>query len=256
MKIGFLVIGVLVAAPAFGQSQSTTNTTCTANGQQINCTSTTSTAADAAAQRAETQREINEAGANAGYALGTAIGAIKAKHDAKKAEAAAAAERSAAAERATGTIATSEIASDADKSRIMRCIQNPEEKVTNESGNIISCSVFMAKMKFFCAAAHKYAACEYLSTPPPHETPVGELSPIVKEAVEIGIKADITYCQKHPDSSVPQPSGPVLPCSEEIQQQQAFCKTSPGSLRCSQFGPPPEQTAKDNAASSAPKDQR
>lgn len=254
MKIVSLAIGVLVASSAFGQTQSTTDTTCTANGQQINCASTTSTTADAAAQRAETQREINEAGANAGYALGTAIGAIKAKHDAKKAAAAAAAERSAAADRAIRTMATSEIASDADKSRIMRCIQNPEEKTTNESGNITSCSDFMAKMKSFCADAHKYAACEYLSPQPPHETPVGELSPVVKEAVENGIKADITYCQKHPDSDIPQASGHVLPCSDEIQQQQAYCKTSPGSLRCSQFVPPPEQTAKANGAPSAPKD--
>jgi hypothetical protein len=181
----------LVAAPVFAQTQSTTNTTCTANGQQINCTSTTSTTADAAAQRAETQREINEAGANAGYALGTAIRAAKLKHDAAK----------------TG-------------------------------------------------AAEKKARAAAEKARPAVEKAAEEDRAAVENAVEGGIKADIGYCQKHPDSSVPQPSGPVLPCSEEIQQQQAFCKTSPGSLRCSQFGPPPEQTAKDNAASSAPKDQR
>jgi hypothetical protein len=164
MKTAFLAMGVLVASSAFGQTQSTTNTTCTANGQQINCTSTTSTTADAAAQRAETQREINEAGANAGYALGTAIRAAKLKHDAKKAAAWAPAE-------AAANKPTPESASETDKFRTIHCVQSPGERTTNKSGNIISCSDFMVKMKSFCAAAPKYAACEYLSTPPPHETP-------------------------------------------------------------------------------------
>jgi len=252
MKTAFLAIGVLVASSAFGQTQSTTNTTCTANGQQINCTSATATTADAAAQRAETQREINEAGANTGYALGTAIRAIKNKHDAKKAEKAAE-EARAANEKATNTLML-ESAPETDKFRIIHCAQSPGERTTNESGNIISCSDFMAKMKSFCAAAPKYAACEYLSTQPPHEMPVGELSPIVKEAVENGVRADIAYCQKHPDSNIPQASGHALSCTDEIQQQQAFCKTNPGALRCSQFDTSPEQTAKDNAAPSVPKD--
>jgi hypothetical protein len=174
MKLGCLVIGVLVTSSAFGQTQSTTNTTCTANGQQINCSSNTSTTADAAAQRAETQRELNEAGANAGYALGAAIRAAKNKRDAKKAAAAErAAEGAGAANERAANKSTPESASEIDKFRTIHCAQSPGERTTNESGYVLSCSDFMAKMKSFCVAAPKYAACAYLPVQASHDTPVG-----------------------------------------------------------------------------------
>lgn len=74
VPIQFTVLALLLCAlPVFGQ-QSTTDTNCNVNGQQVNCTSNTTTTGSTDAQRAEQQREMNEAGKAAGAALGSAIG--------------------------------------------------------------------------------------------------------------------------------------------------------------------------------------
>ena len=71
MKLAVLVL--VAAGSAFGQ-QSTTNTDCNVNGQQVNCTSNTTSTGSTDAQRAEQQREMNEAGKAIGNAVGSAIG--------------------------------------------------------------------------------------------------------------------------------------------------------------------------------------
>lgn len=67
-----LLVVVLCAIPTIGQ-QSTTDTNCTAYGSQINCTSNTTSTGSTDAQRAEQQREMNEAGKAIGSAAGTII---------------------------------------------------------------------------------------------------------------------------------------------------------------------------------------
>jgi PEGA domain-containing protein len=79
MKITLLAIGVFIASSAFGQ-QSTTDTTCNVNGQQVNCTSNTTSTGSTDAQRAEQQREMSEAGKAIGAAVGSAIGNKILKH--------------------------------------------------------------------------------------------------------------------------------------------------------------------------------
>ena len=83
MKCAFAAFALLVAGSAFGQ-QSTTNTDCTVNGQQVNCTSNTTGSGSTDAQRAEQQREMNEAGKAIGNAVGSAIGNKILKHRVNK----------------------------------------------------------------------------------------------------------------------------------------------------------------------------
>jgi hypothetical protein len=83
MKTALLVIGVFIASSAFGQ-QSTTNTDCNVNGQQINCTSNTIGTGSTDAQRAEQQREMNEAGKAIGSAVGSLISNKVLKHRVNK----------------------------------------------------------------------------------------------------------------------------------------------------------------------------
>lgn len=151
MKVS-LAVTVLISLFAVGaRAQSTTDTVCTANGQQINCTSTTT---DTGAQRAQTQQALSDAGASAGYALGAAIRAARLKHQAAKTRVVMAA------------AATPEEPSDIDKFKTISCAQTPSANTTNESSNVISCSDYLKKMRTFCTAAPRYPACAYL--------PVGE----------------------------------------------------------------------------------
>ncbi len=69
-SILFTAILLLFGLPAFAQTQTQTN--CTANGDQINCTSTDNSAANAAA--AQQQKDIDESMNKMGNAIGTAIG--------------------------------------------------------------------------------------------------------------------------------------------------------------------------------------
>lgn len=73
MKYILAIFALTMAGPAFGQ-QSTTDTTCNVNGQQVNCSSNTTSTGSTDAQRAEQQRAANEAGKALGEAAGSAIG--------------------------------------------------------------------------------------------------------------------------------------------------------------------------------------
>jgi hypothetical protein len=83
MKYALAMFVLLTAGSAFGQ-QSTTDTNCNVNGQQINCTSNTTSTGSTDAQMAEQQRETNESIKAAGNALGTAIGNTVLKHRVNK----------------------------------------------------------------------------------------------------------------------------------------------------------------------------
>jgi hypothetical protein len=70
MKSILLTAILLVCGlPAFAQTQTQTN--CTANGNQINCTSTDNSAANAAA--AQQQKDLDASMNNLGTAIGTAL---------------------------------------------------------------------------------------------------------------------------------------------------------------------------------------
>jgi hypothetical protein len=79
MKYVLAILVLLTAGSAFGQ-QSTTDTTCNVNGQQVNCTSNTTSTGSTDAQRAEQQREMNESAKRVGTALGSVIGNKILKH--------------------------------------------------------------------------------------------------------------------------------------------------------------------------------
>lgn len=83
MKHVLATLVLLTAVSAFGQ-QSTTDTNCNINGQQINCTSNSTSTGSTDAQRAEQQRETNESIKAAGNALGAAIGNTVLKHRVNK----------------------------------------------------------------------------------------------------------------------------------------------------------------------------
>jgi hypothetical protein len=83
MKYVFAILVLLTAGSAFGQ-QSTTDTTCNVNGQQVNCTSNTTSTGSTDAQRAEQQREMNESGKAVGTALGSLLGNKILKHRVNK----------------------------------------------------------------------------------------------------------------------------------------------------------------------------
>jgi hypothetical protein len=83
MKCVLAILVLLTAGSAFGQ-QSTTDTNCNVNGQQVNCTSNTTSTGSTDAQRAEQQREMNESSKAAGAALGSAIGNTILKHRVNK----------------------------------------------------------------------------------------------------------------------------------------------------------------------------
>jgi hypothetical protein len=74
-----IMVLFLCAVPLFGQ-QSTTDTNCNVNGQQVNCTSNTTSTGSTDVQRAEQQREMNEAGKAVGSAVGSLIGNKILKH--------------------------------------------------------------------------------------------------------------------------------------------------------------------------------
>jgi hypothetical protein len=132
VKFATIAVFVTVFAVPVALAQQT-QTNCTLNGNTANCTSTTTPNGGAA---------VAQGGKDIGTASATIIAKIRARHQAQQLSPQSPQE----------SVVT-------DKSRIMRCIQNPEEKTPNESGNIIGCSDFMVKMKSFCAAAPKYAAC-------------------------------------------------------------------------------------------------
>ena len=73
MKYALSILILLTAGSAFGQ-QSTTDTNCNVNGQQINCTSNTTSTGSTDAQNAEQQRETNESIKAVSNAIGSAIG--------------------------------------------------------------------------------------------------------------------------------------------------------------------------------------
>ena len=83
MKYVLTVFILLAASPVFAQ-QSTTDTTCNVNGQMVNCTSNTTSTGSTDAQRAEQQREMNEAGKAVGTAMGSLIGNAVLKHRVNK----------------------------------------------------------------------------------------------------------------------------------------------------------------------------
>jgi hypothetical protein len=83
MKYALSILILLTAGSAFGQ-QSTTDTNCNVNGQQINCTSNTTSAGSTDAQNAEQQRETNESIKAVSNAIGSAIGNAVLKHRVNK----------------------------------------------------------------------------------------------------------------------------------------------------------------------------
>jgi len=200
MKSTLITIALLLfGSAAFGQ-QTTTNTNCYVNGQQVDCTSTSTNNSATQAQQAETQRELNEAGTNLGAAIGTTIARNKAEH--------------------------------AEEERVLMnivyCQQNPEGSVTVGQGKLTqSCSVELAKARAVCTVKNKYKFCKVLAAPlspaptaaiqvstpsAPTSSPVSvaatsapELTPEQKDAA--------SYCQRNPTATITKTDGTVIPCA-------------------------------------------
>ena len=133
----FAILFATTAMPARSQN-STTNTNCQANGQQVNCTSQTTTNTPPPsndATKAEQQREANEAGKAVGTAIGTSIARRKQEKQLEEGIAI----------------------------RVTYCNQNPSGSVMLTDGKSQSCDEELAKVKAVCTVKPKYSFCKYLS---------------------------------------------------------------------------------------------
>jgi hypothetical protein len=126
LLFAFLAVGT--------NAQSTTDTNCTQNGQQINCTSNTTTPPDNSAAQAQQQQQANETG----KAVGSAIGGVIAAHKAEKA----------AEERVTVNV--------------VYCNQNPDGFVFTKDDPKQPCNVEIAKVRAVCTVKPKYSFCKML----------------------------------------------------------------------------------------------
>jgi hypothetical protein len=210
----------LCAIPAFGQ-QSTTNTNCYVNGQQVNCTSNTTTNAPPPDPWANTSKQLQESGQRLGAAL------------------AANAQRKAAYNDQIDRI----------ELNIAYCQQNPDHSITLANEKPRTCEDEIAMVRAFCSIDKKHAKvkfCKMLANMPAlapiapsasmsdamnttspsaqlttSPAPASRAQPKVPAAQTLATlteeqKDAISYCKRNPTATITWNSGTVSPCSSVL----------------------------------------
>jgi hypothetical protein len=220
---------LLCAIPVFGQ-QSTTNTDCNVNGQQVNCTSNTTTNAPPPNPMDGFNKQIQDSSQRLGAAL------------------AANAQR-----RAEEKSLESQI-----EFHVVYCEQNPANSITTTKGDTISCTEEFARTRALCSIGKngkKYKFCALLanaptaapvapsaslatsvlapstSAPTPAALPASTRPDPIPPASQAGPKPPtapalteeqkdaISYCRRNPTATITWNNGTVSPCSSVLGPQ-------------------------------------
>lgn len=195
---------VLCAIPAFGQ-QSTTDTNCNVNGQQVNCTSNTTTNIPPPDPWANTLSNINNMNKN--------MAANRERAEARRAQARADAEAKHALENHAEV-------------NMVYCKQNPSGSVTTTDGKDRSCADELAYEKAFCVVNPEADRCRLPASEAEVEKAFADL--IEKYKNDPGAKKRSTQnyyesqfqklrewgCRSFPDMTLPAWGKPDQPCTK------------------------------------------
>jgi hypothetical protein len=204
-SIQITIAALLFGLPAFAQTQ--TQTDCTANGNQVNCTSTSY--GDKSAAIAQQQKEIDENLQKSGAALG----AIVAQHRAQK--------------NMEGAVVNS----------LTHCEAHPDEKVLNPVNNaVMTCSAFVERARLACISYPKDHFCKSVPAPsssastvgqtaPAQPGPVSSVPPVPVAVPTPALTAEqedaASYCQRNPTATITWNNGTVSPCSSVLGVRRA-----------------------------------
>jgi hypothetical protein len=201
MQITVLAVGLVIASSAFGQAQSTTDTNCNVNGQQVNCTSrTTAPPPDPWANFNKTLTD-NRARAEANRN--------------RQAQAQAQANTSAEAKQEVENHA---------KVNIAYCRENPAGSVTSEDGQAKPCADELAYEKAFCSVKPDADRCQLLVSRAELEKQFADLAEKYKYDPRANKKDCKAYydslfaklrsaaCVSYPDMQTPLRDGTLQPC--------------------------------------------
>jgi hypothetical protein len=200
---------LLFGLPAFAQTQTQTN--CTVNGNQANCTSTSY--GDKSAAIAQQQKEIDENLQKSGAALG----AIVAQHHAQKSM------------------------EDAVVRSLTYCGAHPAEKVLNPvSNHEVDCAAFVERARLACISFPKDHFCKSVPAASSSAPTVGQMAPALpppapvapissapasspvaptSPALTAEQKDAASYCQRNPTATITWNNGTVSPCSSILGVQ-------------------------------------
>jgi len=239
MKYILAVFALVAAGSAFGQ-QSTTDTTCNVNGQQVNCTSNTTGTGSTDATNAEQQREMNEAGKALGSAVGSAIGNKILKHRVNKwceghpdgswnfpngqnvtcfnwNEAYQPAANAQLKAQRTDQMLTIAVAS------WTFCKAHPDQSWTGPiSGKVMPCGQLTALDDAACSRNPGLDYCKAIAASATAPTPVVS-SPATTPAAAAPTpvltqeqKDEVAYCQRNPNATVTGADSVVVPCAKSL----------------------------------------
>lgn len=204
----------LCAIPAFGQ-QSTTNTNCNVNGQQVNCTSNTTTIAPPPDRWANTSKQIQESSQRLSAAL------------------AANAQRRAAY--------NNEI--DRVELNITYCQQNPEHSITLANDKPRTCTDEIAMVRAFCSIDKKHAKVKFckllVNSPAPSAVSASVMAPAASASSAPAAAPTVASTVLDPalpaspaspastSSALQAPVPPAPALTEEQKDAISYCKRNP-----------------------------